>query len=239
MENVKIAVSIPTYRRSDGSTRRLLERALNSIKTQTYKNYKIFLIGDKYDDNEEFLEIANSFYDQSKIYFENLDESKERDHYSDKLLLWLYGGINATNHSIKVALSEGYDYVCHLDHDDYWGNNHLDEIAKCIKDNQSDWVCTKSTYLNGSILPSIKTDQKYINFLPLPSGIIHYSVCINFKKIPIFYEDYYQLTKETKFAGDSYLWERMREYIPKNNIKSHLINELTCFKDDERFEMNK
>ena len=47
------------------------------------------------------------------------------------------------------------------------------------------------------------------------------------------------LTKETKFAGDSYLWERMREYIPKNNIKSHLINELTCFKDDERFEMNK
>ena len=143
MENVKIAVSITTYRRSDGSTRRLLERALNSIKTQTYKNYKIFLIGDKYDDNEEFLEIANSFYDQSKIYFENLDEAKERDHYSDKLLLWLYGGINATNHSIKVALSEGYDYVCHLDHDDYWGNNHLDEIAKCIKDNQSDWVCTK------------------------------------------------------------------------------------------------
>ena len=52
-------------------------------------------------------------------------------------------------------------------------------------------------------------------------------------------EDYYQLTKETKFAGDTYLWERMREYIPKNNIKSHLINELTCFKDDERFEMNK
>jgi hypothetical protein len=27
------------------------------------------------------------------------------------------------------------NYVCHLDHDDWWNNNHLEEINKKIKEN--------------------------------------------------------------------------------------------------------
>jgi glycosyltransferase involved in cell wall biosynthesis len=239
MEDLKIGISIPTYRRGDGSTPRYLQRALDSINNQTYKNYKIFLIGDRYDDNDEFLKIAKSFPEQEKIYFENLPVAKERDTYDDKLLVWLYGGINATNHSINIALNEGIEYICHLDHDDYWSENHLEEIVKCISETKSEWICTKSTYINGSVLPTVLSSDEYVEFLPLPSGIVHSSVCINFKKIPLLYENFYEIHKKPAFAGDSYLWSRMSEYIKQNNIKSNLINKLTCFKDEERFEMNK
>lgn len=238
MENLKIGISIPTYRRSDGSTIRYLQRALESINNQTYKNYKIFLIGDRYEDNEEFLKICESFPDQEKIYFENLPFAEERDRYSDKLLIWLYGGIAATNHSINVALGEGFEYLCHLDHDDYWSNTHLEEIVKCITETQSDWVCTKSTYINGSTLPNLTSPHEYVEFLPLPNGIVHSSVCVNFKKIPLLYENFYETHKVSGLAADSYLWSRMSSFITQNNLKSHLINKLTCFKDDERFELN-
>ena len=47
---MKLAIRILTYQRKDGKTPFFLRRALESIKNQTYKDYKIFLIGDKYDD---------------------------------------------------------------------------------------------------------------------------------------------------------------------------------------------
>ena len=51
---MKLAIIISTYYRKDGRSSSFLTRALNSIANQTYQDYKIFLTGDRYENNEEF-----------------------------------------------------------------------------------------------------------------------------------------------------------------------------------------
>jgi glycosyltransferase involved in cell wall biosynthesis len=233
---VKLGIVIATYQRKDGTTPFFLQKALDSIFSQTYQNFKIFLIGDKYEDNEEFVNIISK-YPQDKIYYKNLPYAKERDSYTDKLTLWSYGGVNAMNFGIEKALEEGYEFICHLDHDDWWLPNHLEEIKQAIELTNSDWVCTKSTYMSlVNTLPRVISDELYIPFHPKSSQLIHSSVCMNFKKIPLKYRDIYEETKKLGLPSDADLWERTRMYIIEHNLKSYYINKLTCRHDEEGFE---
>jgi glycosyltransferase involved in cell wall biosynthesis len=233
---MKLGIVIATYQRKDGTTPFFLQKALDSIFSQTYQNFKIFLIGDKYEDNEEFVNIISK-YPQDKIYYKNLPYAKERDSYTDKWVLWSYGGITAMNFGIEKALEEGYDFICHLDHDDWWLPNHLEEIKQGIELTNSDWVCTKSTYMSSvNTLPRVNSDELYIPFHPRSSQLIHSSVCMNFKKIPLKYRDIYEETKKLGLPSDADLWERTRMYIIEHNLKSYYINKLTCRHDEEGFE---
>ncbi len=234
MKKNKLAIVTSTYQRADGSTPYYLTRCLDSIFKQSYNEFKIFLIGDKYEDNDEILNITSK-YDISKLYFENLKNAKEREQYNGHAL-WCYGGVNAINYGIDVALSEGYEFICHLDHDDYWSSEHLSEINECIEKNNSDWICTKSTYMQKSLLPITFGTEKYIPFYPLPEGVIHSSVCMNFKKIPIKYRDVLSETGKIGYPADADLWYRTRDFMMKNNLIGTHINKLTCFHDEEGYE---
>ena len=64
----KIGIVISTYQRPDGRTPELLSRCLNSVKDQKYQNYKVFLIGDKYEDNDEFNTFGVDTIDLEKLY---------------------------------------------------------------------------------------------------------------------------------------------------------------------------
>ncbi len=233
---MKLGIVIATYQRKDGTTPFFLQKALDSVFSQTYQNFKIFLIGDKYEDNEEFVNIISK-YPQDKIYYENLPYAKERDLYTDKWVLWSYGGITSMNFGIEKALEEGYDFICHLDHDDWWLPNHLEEIKQGIELTNSDWICTKSTYSNPrNFLPKIDSQELYVPFYPMYASLIHSSVCMNFKKIPLKYRDIFEETQKLGLPADGDLWERTREYIISNNLKSVCINKLTCHHDEEGFE---
>jgi glycosyltransferase involved in cell wall biosynthesis len=85
----KLAIVISTYYRPDDKTKEYLYRCLESIVNQTYTNYKIFLIGDKYEKPDEVIDIINNL-SITQIHFENLPEAKERDKYSGNIL-WSYG----------------------------------------------------------------------------------------------------------------------------------------------------
>jgi GT2 family glycosyltransferase len=153
---MKIAIKIATYKRVDGQTPFLLNRALESIKSQTYQNYKVYLIGDKYEDNDELLGLS-TIIDSDKIYVENLPYAKEREKYTG-LDLWCAGGVNANNYAIDKILSDGFSYICHLDHDDWWMSNHLEEIVNIIELNNSAFISTKSYYKNyDNILPIVES----------------------------------------------------------------------------------
>lgn len=122
---MKIAVAIPTYQRPDGKTPFYLRRVLNSIFEQEYGNFKIFLVGDHYENEDELASIVNE-YPSNRLYCVNLDKAMERDKYKNmKEVLWSCGGVHAHNYITEVILSEGFDYICHADHDDYWGPQHL------------------------------------------------------------------------------------------------------------------
>lgn len=232
-----IAIVIPTYYRKDGSTFELLTRALQSIKNQKYNNYHVFLIGDRYENNSEFEHLATSIISDDQITYINLNVAEERDNYNDKYALWSYGGVNATNIGIKLALNIGYKYICHLDHDDWWYDDHLSLINDCIESTNCDWVCTKSTFAHKNrYLPTINTNENIVSFLPVAAGLIHSSTCVNFKTIPLLYRDIYKETGSVGQPSDADLWIRMGEYIKNNNLKSYHINKLTCRHDEEGFE---
>lgn len=233
---MKIAVVIPTYKRKDGKSEIVIERALDSVFNQTHKDFKVYVIGDKYEEDEDLIKIINK-YDSEKIVYHNLEIAKERDFYTDKWVLWSYGGVNARNYSIDLVLKDGYEYICPLDHDDWFLPNHLEEISKCLEITGADWVCTKSTYGNpNTFLPEVHSNNLYIPFQPRSSRLIHSSVCMNFKRIPLKYRNIYEETQKLGLPADADLWERTREYITQNKLKSYNINILTCRHDEEGYE---
>jgi hypothetical protein len=210
---------------------------LDSVFNQTHQDFKIYLIGDKYENEEEVKNILSK-YDSEKIFFKNLDVAKERDSYTNKWAIWSYGGVNALNVGIDISLSEGNNYICHLDHDDYWENNHLELINKCIEETNSDWICTKSNYVNNRILPLVNGTGLYINHIPKSQSLIHSSVCMNFKTLPFKYRDLFAENGVVGLPADAELWDRCAKHILTHNLKSTLINSVTCNHIEEGFERN-
>jgi glycosyltransferase involved in cell wall biosynthesis len=235
---MKLAITISTYQRKDGRTKHFLTRALKSIKNQTHKDYKVFLIGDRYENNDEFESICSSIIEPEKIYFENLKIAKERDKYIgennlDKI--WCSGGVNATNYGIEKALNEGYDYICHLDHDDYWANHHLSSISELIENHlNSDYpfIATYCGYLGIQSVPIHSSPGKYY---PVPGDLVHSSTCVNFRKIDLRYRDVFEETGITRPA-DADLLERISKYLKENNKTGFLIGEKTVFLDKRERE---
>jgi glycosyltransferase involved in cell wall biosynthesis len=232
---MEFGVVIPTYQRKDGRSPELLRRAIDSVFNQTHKNFKIFLIGDKYDDDSEFRSIVSS-YDPDKIYSENLPFAAEREKYDDPKIIWNYGGCYANNYGIDKSISEGKYYICHLDHDDWWHENHLYEINQCISETNASFVFTTSTYgCPNTYLPVRNKVEKYIPFTPGPSRFIHSSVAMDFSKINLRHENVYERDGQIGLAGDGDFWNRVGEYVSANGLLSYHVNIITCRHDEEGY----
>jgi glycosyltransferase involved in cell wall biosynthesis len=225
---MKIGIVIPTYQKIDGTTPSLLARALKSIQRQTHTDYKVFLIGDKYENDNEFVQLATRIIDTDKIYYENLVTAVEREKYPvGSHQLWCAGGVNATNWGIEKSTSEDINCICHLDHDDYWEPNHLEIINKVLEERDAAFVYTCSTHVNNKILPRVTLDDSISISLPKQSALIHSSVCMDFNKIPIRYRDNFSEIGNP-YPADADMWIRVNEYISNKNLNSFLIHSLTC-----------
>ncbi len=234
---MKFGVVIPTYQRKDGKSPELLKRALDSVFSQTHQDFKIFLIGDKYEDNDEFISIGNK-YNPNRIYFENLPFAMERDKYDDPKIIWNYGGCYANNYGIEKSINEGYSFICHLDHDDWWYDNHLEEINKCIKKTGASFVFTTSTYgSEREYLP--RSGENLYNFTMPGSGrLIHSSASMDFSKINLRHENVYERDGVIGNEGDADFWNRVAGYISSNELISCHVNILTCRHDEEGYIKN-
>lgn len=231
---MKIAIAISTYKRHDGKTPEYLKRALESVLNQSYQNYKIFLIGDQYDDVEEF----NSFskiIPKNQIYSENLSFAVERNKYKAKSRqLWCSGGVNAYNRAISLCLEQNFDFMCHLDHDDYWASDHLYKIKEVIeKHNNVACVYTCAQHINNKYLPNVPLSGNFYEHYPIPKNTIHSSVCLNHKLLPLKYRDVYAETGEI-LPADMDMWYRLKKYCEENKLKSYLVACLTCYHLNER-----
>lgn len=226
---MKLGILITTYQKLDGSTPSLLKRAIDSIKNQTHQDYTLIIIGDKYEDNNEFESICNDKDLEGKIRYINLPQAKERDKYPiGSKELWSAGGVNARNIGIDICLESDIDYVCHLDHDDYWHPQHLEVINHTIETTQNASVIhTCSTYFN-SYLPPVELTNEIQSTEIKSGGLIHSSACINHKLIPLKYRDMFEETGK-EYAADADMWNRVGEYIEQNNLKAYRITSLTCF----------
>ena len=222
---MKIAIVMPTYYREDSKSFELVNKALQSIKCQSHKDWHLFLIGDKYENKKEFKQLSNVLKDKCTSI--NLPIAKEREKYTNnKLALWNTGGVNANNVGIEIALLCGFDYIAHLDHDDEWNENHLEEINKCIEINNPMFICTKANYIDNKVLPTINSDKKYIDYLPKIGEQIHSSICVNFRMLKTRYIDYFELTNEIK-PSDGILANDLSDEVILNGYNSICINMVT------------
>lgn len=230
---MRLAVVIATYYRADHKSAFYLKRALDSVFNQTHKDFIVFLIGDDYTNENELSGIVAD-YPGEKLFWCNFDIAPERSKYKGGMKLWCCCGVTAINFGIEKALEFGFDYICHLDHDDYWKADHLEVINNAIELKKADWICTKSKYGKQRTLPEIKSLEYFINFLPLPGGIVRSSVCFNHRKIPLKFINTLE-EKGISIPSDADLWERTAKYIKENKLISILVNEKTCYHEEEGY----
>jgi glycosyltransferase involved in cell wall biosynthesis len=233
-----IGVTIHTYQRADGQTPSLLKRTIQSIYNQSYQNFKIFIVGDKYENNEEFESIIKEFVEiADKIVFENLCFAHERDKYLgvNNTALWNCGGANALNHANNLAKANGITKLCHIDHDDIWLPNHLEIIAKAIVEkNNPAFIYTLSKYLNNPVFPSMQVDGQVLESYPSYCSLVHSSVYIDLEQIHLPYRDLWA-EEGRYFPSDGDMWNRISEKCKRENLKSYVIREVTCIHEKENY----
>lgn len=139
----QIDIILPTYNRSE----MLLKRSIPSVLNQTYKNFKLIIIGDKCTDNTK--KIIESFVDK-RIYFENLKERKKRYPETPENH-WFAGPVVAINRGLELISG---DWIARIDDDDIWTNDHLEKLLKHALETKVEFVSSSYT--------TIVNDQKKI-----------------------------------------------------------------------------
>lgn len=228
---MKFGIVIATYKRPDGRTPALLKRSLSSVLSQLHTDYKVLLIGDKYEDEEELRSVA-SMVPSEKLYLENLPYAAERERYPQGgAALWASGGLNAMNRAIEVGLEMGITHFCHLDHDDMWSPDHLLNFERRLYPTAAHFLVSYST---SPVFHSILPLHEEVEILPAPRGMIHSATCVDFSFFGERYRDVYQETGEI-VPADADMWSRLRDKMQQLNITGQLIKKITCFHDDEGY----
>lgn len=184
---MKIAVIICTYQRPNNKSKEYLNKMFKMLENQTYQDFKVFIIGDCYEDNNEFEELCKNY--QGDIYYYNSPIHFRKNYFTIEMNKWSSGGSNSRFIGIKKALDEKYDYYFHLDDDDLWSPNHIENAVTYIKQFPLvDFMICKSNYEN-IILPreahKIKT-KNYNNFIISQCNSVHSSWIINLNTLGVF-----------------------------------------------------
>jgi hypothetical protein len=111
-----VSVVIPTYNRAEI----LCDRALASLRRQTYENWEAIVVGDCCtDDTEERIRAIGD----GRIRFENLPFRGPYPENPDEL--WKMAGVYASNRAAELASGA---WIAPLDDDDEWDDDHLEVL---------------------------------------------------------------------------------------------------------------
>jgi hypothetical protein len=215
VQEISFAICMATFQRKYNKSVFYLKRALDMVLNQSYSNWKIFITGDKYEDNKEFEELC-SLIPTHKIDYINLDSAIERENYTDKYILHNVAGCNAFNNSRKRALELGYTWICHLDDDDLWESNRLEIIKDTInKFPEACFLFNYSTHIGNIILPVENVSHiSYNNLIPRPSNCIHSSYVFNERVLRNFRFKSYPEMETT--CGDIQFLNYLHHYLNTN-----------------------
>lgn len=122
-----VSIIIPNYNRAD-----LIGETLNSIISQTYRNWECIIVDDGSTDNS--IEVIKTFEEKDqrfKLYVRPKDYPK---------------GANACR-NIGLKKSIG-DFIIFFDSDDLMLTNHIDNKLRTILKNNYDFIVSKSEYFN-------------------------------------------------------------------------------------------
>ena len=119
-----ISIVIPIY-----NAEKYLEECLNSIKSQTYKNFEVIMVNDGSKDDSETICM-------------NFLRSDSRFRYLKKA----NGGVSSAR-NLGLDNVKG-DYITFIDADDWVDENYLDLLITTVKKNHSDIVVSSYKQFN-------------------------------------------------------------------------------------------
>ena len=217
MKNPEISVILPF--RNASST---IQRAIDSILSQTYKNFELILINDGSDDNP--IDILSE-YNDPRIKTIDLPTS---------------GIVFSLNQGINISRGK---YIARMDADDYAYPDRLELQYKFLKENRKIGVVSGTVTYSGERyknlgyalyvdwINSLKTpDQIYFNRF-VESPVCHPSVMIRKKLF-----DEYGLYKVGSFPEDYELWLRFMDQGVQFSKVDEVI--LDWYDDENRLSRN-
>lgn len=120
MENKFVSIIIPLYNGIE-----YLEESINSILTQTYKNWELLIgINGKFNDED--------FKNKVKDKIDNLIKKYPNNNFELNIINFNFKGKSITLNNLVSHAK--YDYIALLDVDDKWVNNKLELQIKYLKD---------------------------------------------------------------------------------------------------------
>lgn len=233
-QKICFAVIMATYQRTDGSTPAKLTTALKCVLNQSYANWKLYIVGDKYEDESELRHVVTSVMDRggadggsSKVTVHNMEEAGERGKLTGKVL-WCHAGATAMNLAISMAVSNGGSWVAHLDDDDEWEGDHLLRVYnQLMKFPSALATCSLAQHcahrVAFTVLPrAFRTPGRHpdprLN-APRPQGsdAIHSALCFNAALVP----NRYTIQTSKPSPADARFWHSLR------SINSVIVPHLT------------
>jgi len=227
-------IVMATYFRNNNKTKKYLCRSITSILKQTFSDWVLIIVGDKYEPEEELLGIIELFKQRTSnkiIYLKNTNV--ERDFIEDKGKLWNIAGATSINMGLNYLRENNIKYYCHLDDDDYWSNKHLwalneiySKYENCIFAN------TQSSNVSNGFLPvTNEIEIKENNILPEKGKIIHSS--FSFRCDIIKYNYYTTFDENGYFApSDGIMLDNIGNFLLENKQYCSIYNPIfTCYHD--------
>ena len=178
--NPLISVVIPTYNRPED-----LEKALDSVFSQSYQNFEVLVVGDACPMLDEFVKTYKYSKDNRFKYY-NLTKN------------YGVGGSVPRNYALKVMCST--KWVAYLDDDNVWKQNHLQVVVDTIRRNKD-----VSFIVNSMII-----DDKEIIFDELRRGRIDTSSVVHKFELCVKY-GLWKDRNEAGYAHDFEFFNRWRE----------------------------
>jgi glycosyltransferase involved in cell wall biosynthesis len=227
---INFGVRIVTYPRPDGRTPDLLRKTIESVVSQSWCNWVIYLVGDTYQPSSEFDSFLN-FAPSGKIKISNPDLASERFIFNDEKKKRYFGGICAANYCLDWMSRESVTHVAILDHDDIWLPNHLKTLSDAYEFfPDANFVYNAGTYCGSPGFPASNCLYQYDNLLPMGGSVLHSSVSWRLDKIPLRYSYSFEKNGDPVF-GDIKMWSDMRSYFKSKNYKFVFTKKSTMIHD--------
>ena len=161
MKKTRFSVIMPLYNKAP-----FVRKALQSIASQTYRDFELIIIDDGSTDNsaaicEEFFQTFN----HSLAHSINVNRS------------FVHSFIRQTNSGVAAARNRGVaeshgEYVCFLDADDWWEPEMLEEIDRLIQEypDAGLYATNYVYYKPGKTHVALKLERGYMDY---PEAYLH------------------------------------------------------------------
>ena len=120
-KKISVDVIMPNFNKAQ-----FVEESINSVISQTYKNWFLYIIDDNSDDNSK--EILDKFSDKKNIIIIKLKKNK--------------GPSFCRNYAMRISKSK---YISFIDSDDTWANDKLEKQLFFMEENNLKFTYTDYT----------------------------------------------------------------------------------------------